>query len=61
MDGFAVVGALRRAPETARARVIAVTGYGQEEDRVKALAAGFDDHLVKPVAPQKLLDQLSAL
>jgi signal transduction histidine kinase/CheY-like chemotaxis protein len=59
MDGFQVAGALRRNPETAEARLIAVTGYGQEEDRRRALAAGFDVHLVKPVDPEKLLGYLA--
>jgi DNA-binding response OmpR family regulator len=39
----------------ARARLIAVTGYGQEEDRRKALKAGFDDHIAKPADPERLL------
>jgi signal transduction histidine kinase/CheY-like chemotaxis protein len=59
MDGFAVAGTLRRHPETAATRLIAVTGYGQEEDRRRALSAGFDVHLVKPVDPQKLLGYLA--
>ena len=54
-----VASALRRTPETAGVRLIAVTGYGQEEDRRRALEAGFDDHLVKPVDPQKLLGYLN--
>jgi len=59
MDGFQVAGALRRNPETAEVRLIAVTGYGQEEDRRRALEAGFDVHLVKPVDPEKLLGYLA--
>ena len=35
-------------------RIIAVTGWGQEADRVKSSAAGFDVHLVKPVEPADL-------
>lgn len=58
MDGYAVAEELRRNPETARARLIAVTGYGQEEDRRRALDAGFDLHLVKPVDPHRLLTHL---
>jgi CheY-like chemotaxis protein len=34
--------------------LVAVTGYGQAEDRERALAAGFDAHLVKPVDPAAL-------
>jgi CheY-like chemotaxis protein len=59
MDGFQVASTLRRTPETAAVRLIAVTGYGQEEDRRRALEAGFDVHLVKPVDPQKLLGYLN--
>ena len=59
MDGFQVASTLRRTPETASVRLIAVTGYGQEEDRRRALEAGFDVHLVKPVDPQKLLGYLN--
>jgi CheY-like chemotaxis protein len=58
MDGFAVAELLRRNPETAAVRLIAVTGYGQEEDRQRALEAGFDVHLVKPVEPGRLLEHL---
>jgi len=35
-------------------RLIAVTGYGQEQDRRRALESGFDDHLVKPVSLEEL-------
>jgi signal transduction histidine kinase/CheY-like chemotaxis protein len=59
MDGFAVAGELRRNPDTAKARLIAVTGYGRDEDRQRALEAGFDQHLVKPVDPGQLLGQLA--
>jgi PAS domain S-box-containing protein len=54
MDGYGVVGELRRNPDTARARVIAVTGYGADEDRRRSRAAGFDQHLTKPVDPDTL-------
>lgn len=36
-------------------RIFAMTGYGQEEDRRRSLASGFDGHLVKPVLPSDLL------
>jgi len=49
MDGFEVVRLLRAEPCGIGALIIAVTGYGQEEDRRRALDAGFDHHLVKPV------------
>ena len=59
MDGYEVAVALRGDPETANAHLIAVTGYGQDDDRRRAFAAGFDEHLTKPVDPQALLDRLS--
>jgi two-component system CheB/CheR fusion protein len=49
MDGYAVARTLRRSAESGQARLIALTGYGQREDREKSSAAGFDAHLLKPV------------
>lgn len=49
MDGNALVRYLRAQPDTANALMIAITGYGAEENRREALAAGFDEYLVKPV------------
>lgn len=48
MDGYTVAKTLRGQPETAAATLIAVTGYGQDEDKRKSKAAGFSYHLVKP-------------
>jgi CheY-like chemotaxis protein len=39
--------------------LVAVTGYGQAEDRQRALAAGFDEHLVKPLDLRRVLEVLS--
>ena len=60
MDGYAVANVLRRTPETAGARLIAITGYGRDEDRRQALEAGFHEHLVKPVDPEELFAQLES-
>ncbi|HEY3415183.1 MAG TPA: PAS domain S-box protein [Armatimonadota bacterium] len=49
LDGYGVARELRGRPETAGARIVAVTGYGQESDRERAVSSGFDDHLTKPV------------
>jgi signal transduction histidine kinase len=49
MDGFEVVKRLRAEGSCADSIVIAVTGYGQPEDRQRVMEAGFDHHLVKPV------------
>ncbi|MHB1561758.1 MAG: hybrid sensor histidine kinase/response regulator [Isosphaeraceae bacterium] len=59
MDGYAVASALRRDPETAGARLIAVTGYGRAEDRARALSSGFDEHITKPADPEVLLKKLA--
>jgi CheY-like chemotaxis protein len=49
IDGNELARRLRAQAETANAVLIAITGYGQENDRQASLAAGFDHHLVKPV------------
>lgn len=54
MDGYEVAAELRRDPTTASARLIAVTGYGRDEDRRRSKEAGFDIHLTKPVDPRQL-------
>jgi CheY-like chemotaxis protein len=54
MDGYAVARELRGDPATAGIRLVALTGYGRDADREHAAAAGFDLHLVKPVAPDVL-------
>jgi chemotaxis response regulator CheB len=48
MDGYQVAKALRAAPESRRAFLVAVTGYAREEDQERARDAGFDAHLAKP-------------
>jgi signal transduction histidine kinase/CheY-like chemotaxis protein len=58
MSGFDVARTLRGDPATAAARLIAVSGYGQEEDHRKARAAGFDHALVKPVDLAEVLGLL---
>lgn len=54
VSGLEVARALRRHPWGARIRLVAVTGWGQEEDRRLALRSGFDDHVTKPVDPARL-------
>jgi PAS domain S-box-containing protein len=54
MDGYELARALREAGLRPAPRLIAVTGYGQETDRRRALEAGFDSHVVKPVAFDQL-------
>ncbi|MEO7580374.1 MAG: ATP-binding protein [Massilia sp.] len=61
IDGYALARSLRALPQTSRAIFIALTGYGQPEDRERASEAGFDHHLTKPVDPAelaRLLDEI---
>jgi CheY-like chemotaxis protein len=60
MSGYEVARHLRERPEGQGLRIYATTGYGQEEDRRRALAAGFDGHLVKPVVPAELIALVNA-
>jgi signal transduction histidine kinase len=55
MSGTELARRLRADPATAGSVLVAVTGYGQEDDRKHALAAGFDHHLVKPIDTRKLM------
>ena len=55
MDGHAVARAVRRNPASAGARLIAMSGYGQDEDRARSIEAGFDAHLTKPISPADIL------
>lgn len=49
MDGYEVAQKMRELPGLRDIRLIAVTGYGRSDDRIRARDAGFDDHLTKPV------------
>jgi PAS domain S-box-containing protein len=60
MSGIDVAKELRRHPELAGTRIVALTGWGQAEDRLRTTSAGFDDHVTKPADPrqiQQILDQ----
>ena len=59
MDGFAVAQAVRADASLASTRLIALSGYGQPEDRRRTAAAGFEAHLIKPVNPDELLARLT--
>ena len=63
ISGIEVARRLRQAPETAHARIIALTGWGQTEVRLETKEAGFDYHLTKPTDPElleRLIGQLAA-
>jgi CheY-like chemotaxis protein len=55
MVGYRVAQSIRQRFPNLTSRLYAMTGYGRTEDRQLALAAGFDDHLTKPVDPERLL------
>jgi CheY-like chemotaxis protein len=57
MNGYALAAEMRRDPDHRDMFLIAVTGWGEEQDRQKALDAGFDAHVIKPAD----LDELNAL
>ncbi|MFO0866057.1 MAG: ATP-binding protein, partial [Gemmataceae bacterium] len=59
MDGFVVAQTLRADAATKHLRLVALTGYGQKEDVIRAREAGFDDHIVKPADPEVLLAALA--
>jgi signal transduction histidine kinase len=54
IDGFELARLLRQMPPTRNSLLVAVTGYGQPEDRKASSAAGFDHHLVKPVSLRQI-------
>jgi CheY-like chemotaxis protein len=60
MDGYQLASRLRRDPHTRDVYLVAITGWGQEEDRRRAMAAGFDAHLTKPADPEQLTTLLAA-
>jgi PAS domain S-box-containing protein len=61
MDGYEVARRLRRQPGLRGVVLVALTGWGQEEDRERARRAGFDHHLTKPAAPETLQQLLNDL
>jgi signal transduction histidine kinase/ActR/RegA family two-component response regulator len=58
-DGYAVVASARA--EGVQSYLVAMSGYGQAEDKQRALAAGFDLHLTKPVSGRQILDILHGI
>jgi two-component system CheB/CheR fusion protein len=60
LDGYQVAARLRRRRRTAGALLVALTGYGQEEDQRLAHEAGFDHHLTKPVDPRAIYELIGS-
>ena len=61
VDGYQLAERVRATPWGGRTVLIAVTGWGQEDDRRRALSAGFDHHLTKPVSPEAVESLLQSL
>jgi CheY-like chemotaxis protein len=61
MDGYAVASRLREQPWASEVTIFAVTGRGQEEDRQRSIANGFQEHIVKPVVPDQLKSLLAKI
>lgn len=59
LDGYGIARRVRGELSRERPRMVAMTGFGQEADRLRALEAGFDAHVVKPVSADVLLQVLS--
>jgi CheY-like chemotaxis protein len=61
MTGFELATRLRAMPELARMTIVAVTGWGSEEDQARSREAGFDQHFTKPIAAETVSRLLAAL
>ena len=61
MDGYEVARRLRQQPENEKTLLVALTGWGQKEDRQRSKEAGFDHHLTKPAGAQMLQELLGNL
>jgi len=61
LNGYQVIQRLREDPRFADLRVAAFTAYAMKDDREKALAAGFDDYITKPVSPAVLRTLIARL
>jgi len=61
IDGYEVARRVRQDARLQHVLLVALTGYGQEEDRQRTMAAGFDHHITKPVEPDALNRIVTAL
>jgi CheY-like chemotaxis protein len=60
MDGYEVARRIKSRSDQGTIQIIALTGWGQEGDRLKSREAGFDHHLVKPVDPEVLRELIDS-
>jgi signal transduction histidine kinase/DNA-binding response OmpR family regulator len=61
MDGYQVAECIRRDASSCRPLMVAVSGYSQDEHRMRSRSAGFDHHIVKPIDPAVLTELLASL
>lgn len=61
LDGYSALRQIRRDPKFADVKVVALTAFAMQGDREKALAAGFDDYITKPVRAAALRKQVERL
>jgi CheY-like chemotaxis protein len=61
MDGFGVVRELRRDAEFAAIPVLALTASAMQGDRERAMAAGFNGYICKPIGPRQLRNEVERL
>jgi CheY-like chemotaxis protein len=61
MDGYEVARHLREQPGLERTTLVALSGYGRDEDKQRAIAAGFHLHLTKPIDAERLQALLADL
>jgi two-component system CheB/CheR fusion protein len=61
MNGFELARQVRLDPKLSHVRLVALTGYGRDEDRARVMEAGFDLHITKPIADAQLREALADL
>jgi two-component system, cell cycle response regulator DivK len=61
MGGFAVIRELRNTPELSKLKVIAVTSFAMKGDKEKALEAGFDEYVTKPIDTRKFVELVKSI
>ncbi|NQU15864.1 MAG: response regulator [Desulfobacteraceae bacterium] len=61
MDGFEVCKRIKKNPRTSHIKILAITGYDDEENRARIMKAGADGYLAKPLKIERLLEEIKSL
>jgi two-component system cell cycle response regulator DivK len=61
LDGYSLVRTLRQNPRCGRLKILAITAFAMQGDRERALAAGFDGYITKPISTYQLEEQVEEL